>query len=107
MNVTVQPDLLADAEQLADEVIPPIQFDGLGVVRPRKGAEPDFWEESPETVLFTEQPQTAVYWNARGQIVIRQERSPLEDEDHFVYFAPHNIDGLIRALQETFRERES
>jgi hypothetical protein len=64
----------------------------------------DWSSENPDIVI-QEQPQTAVYVNPFGSIVIRQEaRDPYED-DQFVFFTPANIPALIERLRSMIVER--
>ena len=48
-------------------------------------------------VIITEQPETALYWNSRHQIVIRQRGWP--GDDSFVYFNRAMLPHLIAMLQ--------
>ena len=57
------------------------------------------WSDNNPRVVIPEQPRTAVYWNPRGQLVIRQERGPLEEDDNFVFFNPDSLKALIAELQ--------
>jgi hypothetical protein len=56
------------------------------------------WNNDP-SVFIAEQPRTAIYWNPRHQLVIRQERGPLEEDDTFVFFSPDGAAALITVLQ--------
>jgi len=51
-----------------------------------------------DSVVLKEQPATAIYFNSRGQLVIRQERSWDRDEDSFIYFAPGNTQEFLDKL---------
>lgn len=68
--------------------------------QPREPYGGDFdWSDKNPDVVIPEQPRSAVYWNDRGQLVIRQERSPLEPDDSFVFFNPESLPALIAAIQ--------
>lgn len=55
------------------------------------------WNET-ETVVASVQA-IAVYLNPRGQVVIRQEAGPLEQDDSFVILSPSHVKALITALR--------
>jgi hypothetical protein len=57
----------------------------------------DFNWVDNEAIVITEQPETAVYFNAKGDLVIRQ-RSPLGEEDPFVYIAKSNHMVFLESL---------
>ena len=65
---------------------------------PERDHEEDVNCEDDEDVIIRRQPETHVYWNARNQIVIRQENWP--DDDHFVVFSLDTIPRLIARLKE-------
>lgn len=71
----------------------------------RPEPEPYFWaaQEVADCLVVPSQPATAVYWNDRGDIVIRQERRDYDD-DSFVFVTPANARALAAAL---IREAES
>jgi hypothetical protein len=47
-----------------------------------------------------EQPETAVYRNSRGQVVIRQHQNWMAyDEDWYVFFSPEFVPALIAELE--------
>jgi hypothetical protein len=52
-----------------------------------------------EDLVLPSQPAIAVYTNRYGQIVIRQEATGYDDEDHFVYICPQHLDALIVRLR--------
>jgi hypothetical protein len=52
-------------------------------------------------VVIHEQPQSGVYLNPNGQLVIRQLRNAYEDEDPFLYFSLENVPALVRAIIDT------
>jgi len=57
----------------------------------------DFDWNTDDSVIITEQPATALYWNSREQLVIRQRGWP--DDDSFVYFNRAMLPHLIEMLQ--------
>ena len=63
--------------------------------------EPDWDDEDP---IISEQPPTRLYWNQRGQLVLRQRLCGLEDEERFLFFSVENVPALIRALQQKLIE---
>jgi hypothetical protein len=62
------------------------------------GKESDFDWSDQESVVLTEQPETAVYWNPRGELVIRQRRWP--DDDPCIFISPHNVAAFIDRLTD-------
>jgi hypothetical protein len=52
-----------------------------------------------ESLVLPSQPAIAIYTNRYGQIVIRQEATGCDDEDHFVYICPHHLDAVIVRLR--------
>lgn len=46
------------------------------------------------------QPDIAVYFNPRGEVVIRQECSPMMNEDAMIYIAKDRLPVLIALLQK-------
>lgn len=61
------------------------------------------WCAGNPDVVISEQPQTAVYLNPYGAVVVLQEARDGQD-DPFVYFQPSNIPALIKRLQQICRE---
>jgi hypothetical protein len=59
------------------------------------------WREKNDVVLEA-QPATAIYWNTRVQVVIRQEASWYNDEDAVLWFEPANLPRLIARLQTEY-----
>jgi hypothetical protein len=57
------------------------------------------WGRDNESIIIREQPETAVYWNPTGQIVIRQKADPFE-EDPWLLFSEEFIPALIRDLAD-------
>jgi hypothetical protein len=68
----------------------------LGIEEP----EPKWDDDDP---IVAEQPSTWVYWNTRGQVVIRQRAEVFED-DPFVMFSIENLPALIAALRQKLAE---
>jgi hypothetical protein len=64
----------------------------------------DFDWFADESVVLKAQPATAIYHNATGHIVIRQERSWAEDSDPYVTIAPENAVTFMEALAKRARE---
>ncbi len=59
---------------------------------------PEFdWSDS-ENVVLHDQPETAVYFNPKGALVIRQRADWNEENDPFVYICPNNIAEFIDKL---------
>ena len=56
----------------------------------------DFDWNDDDAVVVPEQRAGAVYWNPRGQIVIRQLGWP--DDDPFVFFAPEHAVTIAKAI---------
>jgi hypothetical protein len=57
------------------------------------------WSEE-DNVVCHEQPRSAVYFNPRGQVVIRQQADyHAFDEDSFVFFSIENVPALIESLR--------
>lgn len=59
------------------------------------------WSRDRDDVVAHEQPASAVHWNPRGQLVIRQLH-PLGDDDAYVYFSPQSLPALIGRLQTEY-----
>jgi hypothetical protein len=60
---------------------------------------PEFdWNGPNDSIVLQEQPETAIYLNPKDVIVIRQRASAWDEEDSFVYIAPHNLMTLIDRL---------
>jgi hypothetical protein len=62
------------------------------------GQEGEFDWSDTECVVLPEQPETAVYWNPRGELAIRQRRWP--DDDSIIYITRANIDTFLDRLTE-------
>ncbi|HEL3751349.1 TPA: hypothetical protein UMV35_003687 [Stenotrophomonas maltophilia] len=52
-----------------------------------------------DTIVVPSVRGVAVYENDRGDVVIRQEAGPLDDEDSFVIVPKAFVPALIKALQ--------
>jgi len=64
------------------------------------GSENEFdWLRDKDDVVIETQRATAVYWNTRTQLVIRQACDWNDDEDPFVFFEPLSLPKLIERLQ--------
>lgn len=63
------------------------------------GPSADFNWCDPDLAIIPEQPETAIYINPRGQLVIRQRGNVFED-DPFVYFDRDRIPRLIQLIKE-------
>jgi hypothetical protein len=57
----------------------------------------DFDWSIDSSVIIPEQPETALYWTSRSQLVIRQRGWP--DDDSFVYFNKAMLPRVIEMLQ--------
>lgn len=58
----------------------------------------DFDWSTDKSVVLRSQRATAVYFNRRGDLVIRQEREWDEDSDPFMLITEHNIDPFLERL---------
>jgi hypothetical protein len=54
------------------------------------------------SVVFRMRPQTMVYTNPHGDLVIRQEQYP--DEDAFVYIEARDVPILIERMMQVMAE---
>jgi len=61
-------------------------------------------EEDADSIVLDGQQATALYWNKRGDIVIRQE-APYPDEDSFICIRPAHVGALVTRLQRMAREQ--
>jgi hypothetical protein len=89
-----------------DKAVPETAAHALALPGPKKPPEDeieDFDWSDKESVLFPTQPAVAVYFNPRGEIVIRQESQYHPDEDHFIYLQRKNLRPLIERLQQIDR----
>jgi hypothetical protein len=71
-----------------------------GPKEPAEGESEDFSWQDTDSVIIPSQPAIAVYFNPRGEIVIRQESAMHPDEDHFIYIGQKNLRPLIERLQQ-------
>jgi hypothetical protein len=62
--------------------------------------EENYFLPESDSLVLPSQPAIAVYTNRYEQIVIRQEASGFQDEDHFVYICPQHLDTLIVRLRK-------
>jgi hypothetical protein len=58
----------------------------------------DFNWDDAEAVVLHEQPETAVYWNPNGDLVIRQRRWP--EDDVFVVITESSVDRFLDKLTD-------
>jgi hypothetical protein len=64
----------------------------------------DFDWNTSDSVVLQSQPATAIYFNPKGCIVIRQERSWCQDDDPYVVITPENAVQFMEALAKRARE---
>ena len=57
------------------------------------------WSQNSECVVFPTVLGVAVYRNADGDVVIRQQAGPLDEDDTFVILPEMHLQHLIKALQ--------
>jgi hypothetical protein len=86
------------APHLDSEHVPNLQA-AIERLTAQPGPDDFDWHAGNPDIVIREQPQTAVYENPYGCIVIRQEARD-DNDDPLVYFVPENIPALIRRLQE-------
>jgi hypothetical protein len=70
---------------------------------PKTSLEPtgeDFDWLNDDSVVLHEQPETAVYFNSKGALVIRQRAGWNQDNDPYVLICPQNIGDFIDKLTE-------
>jgi hypothetical protein len=58
------------------------------------------WDDEISSIKIQEIRAIAIYSNARGELVIRQQGGVLHHEDQFVYFPKSELNKLIKALRE-------
>jgi hypothetical protein len=68
-----------------------------------KADEPNRFGADDDTVIIKSQPAVCVYENVYGAIVIAQEASPGDEDDHYVKIRPEHVPTLIKALKEYCR----
>jgi hypothetical protein len=56
------------------------------------------WSSNNEDIVLREQRALAVYWNTRGDLVIRQERDWSENDDPFLVIGRDNVDAFLDRL---------
>jgi hypothetical protein len=59
-----------------------------------------WWSKNPELVVVPEQPETAIYKNVAGAIVIRQRAQWNEDVDPLVFITRDNVKAVIDRLMQ-------
>jgi len=57
------------------------------------------WNEDIDNVVFKSVQGVAVYSNPDGDIVIRQQGGPLDDDDHIVIVPSDRVEALIFAIK--------
>ena len=67
-------------------------------VEPKQKTEFDWLTD--DSVVLQEQPQTAVYFNSTGGLVIRQRAAWDQEDDTFVLIAPQSIAEFIDKLTD-------
>jgi hypothetical protein len=64
----------------------------------------DWTGEDRDSIIVHHQPAIAVYRNADGHVVIRQEGHYGPEEDHFVLVRPENAARLVDAIMAIVRQ---
>ena len=59
------------------------------------------WANSSDDIVFPSAAAVAVYLNGDGDLVIRQQRDPYEDEDSVVIVPRDKVPALIRKISST------
>ena len=107
MNKAVNPKQLnlVDGEAVEKKVISDADriLASAGISRVEKDFDDFNWHDDPSVVLRS-QPATAVYHNAAGHLVIRQERSWSQEDDPYVMISPENAVTFMEALAKQARE---
>jgi hypothetical protein len=85
-----KPSVLASTSQRLASVAP-------AAATPNPDEHFDWFDDS--VVVLGEQPATAVYFNPKGGLVIRQ-RGPYYDDDPFICINAENIDAFLDKLTE-------
>lgn len=68
-------------------------------MRPQPPEPPDPFDwNTDESVALIEQPRTAIYFNKREQLVIRQEAGMCDEDDAYVFIAPSNVQTFLDRL---------
>lgn len=62
------------------------------------------WEPDDESVVFESVQAVAVYSNPSGDIVIRQQAGPLDDDDAVIVVPRDRGEALIYALRAEMEE---
>jgi hypothetical protein len=84
------------AQRLPAVIEPPKQ-ENAPQATPEPSEEFD-WSKDDGSIILHEQPATAVYFNKRGELVIRQRRWP--DDDTFIYIAESSIADFLDKLTD-------
>lgn len=61
------------------------------------------WSKDADAVVLPYQPQTAVYANGQGQVVVRQEKSDWEEYDPTILLTPQGALTVAWAMIEEAR----
>lgn len=64
----------------------------------------DFDWSGPDLKMIPTQPETAIYFNPHGQLVIRQREWP--DDDSCVRFNRESVPALLTAIMTAMNEDE-
>jgi hypothetical protein len=70
----------------------------LPVVSPAVSSDSDFDWDAADIVVLHKQPQTALYFNPNGALVIRQQNWP--EDDVFVFIAREYLDSFVDKLTD-------
>jgi hypothetical protein len=62
------------------------------------------WGEGNNNVVLRAYGSVAVHENVYGDVVIRQERDAMEDEDHFVAISVQDADLIAKAIVDKAKE---
>jgi hypothetical protein len=60
------------------------------------------WVDDRGDVIVPSQPAIALYWNVRGNLMLRQEGMLGDEEDQFIAVQPRNLPVLIERLQTEY-----
>jgi hypothetical protein len=73
---------------------------GLPLAQAASDSDKFDWLRDPGgNILIPTQPETAIYRNTSGQVVILQRNEDHFEDDHFVFFSEENLPRLIERLQ--------
>jgi len=83
---------------------PPVKPSPLAQAGPSHDDQDFDWSPENPDVVLRAQPATAIYYNAMGHIVIRQERAWSDECDPLVAITPENAVTFMEALAKRARE---